>query len=328
MDLIKKFDERIRQINDALNKTLSNGEPKILYDAARHLPLAGGKRLRPLFVMLSAESVGGKGEDSLPFGLAVEIVHNFTLVHDDIMDKSSLRRGLETVHIKFGEPTAIIAGDLLFAKAFEVLYELKVEPVVFKKLNYVLIKSVEEICDGQQLDMEFEKRKMVSEEEYLSMIEKKTASLFSCATTGGAIIGGGNEKQVDALKRYGKFFGLAFQIWDDYLDLCGKEEEVGKDIGNDLRNGKKTLIVAHALSNADEKEKKILSSVLGNKRATHEDIKRAVEILSNIGSIEYARKKAERYSETAKSVLDDVLRDSDSKNVLKELAEYAISRRR
>jgi geranylgeranyl diphosphate synthase type I len=328
MDLVKKFDREIEEINRELKRVLPEKEPKMLYRAVRHLPLAGGKRLRPLLVILSAESLGGSSRDAIPFGLAVEMVHNFTLVHDDIMDRSLLRRKLETVHVKFGEATAIVAGDVLFAKAFEVLHELKVKPEIFKRLNYLLIKSVEEICDGQQLDMEFERRKRVSEREYLSMIEKKTASLFLCATTGGAILAGGNEREIDALARYGRFFGLAFQIWDDCLDLYGEEEEIGKEIGNDIRNGKKTLILAHALSNAGESDREFLLSTLGNKDARSTTIKKVVEILTNTGSLDYAMERARDYARRAKESIENILQESDSKNSLKELAEYAISRKR
>ncbi|HID25250.1 MAG TPA: polyprenyl synthetase family protein, partial [Thermoplasmata archaeon] len=247
MDIKKRFRREIEEINSALEKFLVDGGPRNLYSAAKYLPLAGGKRLRPLLTLLSAEAVDGEGSKALPFGLAVEIVHNFTLVHDDIMDKSRLRRGSEAVHIRFGEPTAILAGDLLFAKAFEILQQVDTDPLTFKELNRLVIGCVERICEGQQLDMDFERQKMVTEKEYMDMIEKKTASLFSCATKGGAIIGGGNKEETDALAAYGRFFGLSFQIWDDYLDLCGKQQEIGKVIGNDIRDGKKTLIVTHAL---------------------------------------------------------------------------------
>ncbi|HEC81432.1 MAG TPA: polyprenyl synthetase family protein [Thermoplasmatales archaeon] len=278
MDIKKRFKKQLKEIDASLENFLSNGEPKTLYNAVRHLPLAGGKRLRPLLAMTSAEAVGGEGTKTLPFGLSLELIHNFTLVHDDIMDKARLRRGLETVHIKFGEPTAIIAGDTLFAKAFEILHNLDVDPLKFKEINKLLVLHVEEICEGQQIDMEFEGKKKVDEKKYLTMISKKTASLFSCATEGGAIIGRGNKKEVEALSKYGKYFGLAFQIWDDYLDLSGDEKEFGKVIGNDIRDGKKTLMVIHALKHADNKQKNKLLSILGRKDASEEDIHQAIKI--------------------------------------------------
>ena len=187
MDLKQELNKRAAIFNRELEKYLKNGYPEILYDAARHLPLAGGKRLRPCLSMLSCEAVGGDIQEVMPLAVSLELIHNFTLIHDDIMDKSSLRRNLPAVHIKFGEPTAIIAGDLLFAKAFEVMHDIFNDPFVFKRVNFGLINCVREICEGQQLDMEFEKKQDVSEKEYIEMIRRKTAVLFKFSAEGGAI---------------------------------------------------------------------------------------------------------------------------------------------
>ena len=322
-----KLKPRINNINMHLSRYLSDGKPTSLYDAVRHLPLAGGKRLRPTIAMLSAEAVGGDGKKTLPFGIAIEIIHNFTLVHDDIMDRSNLRRGIETVHMRFGENTAIIAGDVLFAKAFEIMHDLDVSPSLLNELIYITIKCVEEICEGQQLDMEFEKKRSISEEDYIEMIKKKTAVLFSCASRGGGMIGGGKENEIKALSRYGTYLGLAFQIWDDYLDLYGKEESLGKDIGNDIRNGKKTLIIVNAIENADENERKKLLSILGKKDASEEEVRDIVKILSEIGSIDYAKGKALYYSSLAKKELN-FSKVKSARDLLERLAEYAISRER
>ncbi|HDO19137.1 MAG TPA: polyprenyl synthetase family protein [Thermoplasmatales archaeon] len=327
MDIISRFSEKIDAVNSAIDKFLRIREPKRLYSATRHLPLAGGKRLRPILAMLSTEAVGEDWKKTIPFAVSLELLHNFTLVHDDIMDRSDLRRGIETVHVKFGEPTAILAGDILFAKSFEVLYELDIDDAIFKTVNRLLIDCIEEICDGQQIDMEFESRKYVSEEEYLEMIEKKTSALFSCATTGGAIIGDGNNREVDSLSLYGRFFGLAFQIWDDYLDIAGEEGEFGKKIGNDIRCGKKTLMIVHATKNADGREKETIFSILGKKDATDEEINEVMEILTKSGSIDYAKKKALHFAEKAKEQLR-VLPDSRAKRDLIELVDFAISRER
>jgi len=166
MDLKRELSKRVDIFNKELEQYLKDGAPKALYDAARHLPLAGGKRLRPCISMLSCEAVLGNAKQMMPLAASVELLHNFTLVHDDIMDKSKLRRNLPTVHIKFGEPTAIMAGDLLFAKSFEVMHDLPVDPSTFKILDQNLVKCIEEICEGQQLDIEFEQRKIIAEREY------------------------------------------------------------------------------------------------------------------------------------------------------------------
>ena len=187
MDLKKELKKRTDFFNFELTNYLKNGYPKILYDAARHLPMAGGKRLRPAISIISCESVSGNIKNVIPLAISIELIHNFTLVHDDIMDKSNIRRNIPTVHNQYGEPTAIIAGDLLFTKSFEVMHNFSGDPSIFKKLNYKIVNSIREVCEGQQLDMEFEKRNNVTEEEYFEMIQKKTSALFMLAAEGGSI---------------------------------------------------------------------------------------------------------------------------------------------
>src|SRR5512136_1651200 len=214
MDVKQELKKRADFFNQQLEKFLKNGKPETLYDAARHLPLAGGKRLRPCIAMISCESVKGDITNVIPLSIALELIHNFTLVHDDIMDKSKLRRNIPTVHTKFGEPTAIMAGDLLFAKAFEAIHQTQGDLCVFKNVEYGLIDCIREICEGQELDIEFEKRQNVSEDEYIEMILKKTAVFFMYAAEAGAILGGATKEQSQALNEYGKNLGLAFQIHD------------------------------------------------------------------------------------------------------------------
>ena len=325
MDLKQELSKRTSIFNKELEKYLKNGYPEILYDAARHLPFAGGKRLRPCLSMLSCEAVGGDIKEVMPLAVSLELIHNFTLVHDDIMDKSSLRRNLPAVHIKFGEPTAIIAGDLLFAKAFEVMHDIFNDPFVFKRVNFGLINCVREICEGQQLDMEFEKKQDVSEKEYIEMIRRKTAVLFKFAAEGGAILGDGTKKEIKALDEYGESLGLAFQIRDDYLDMSSDEGTLGKDIGNDIRNGKKTLIAVRSISNAAGDDKKLLEKIFGNKNASEHEVKRVYDLFKEMKSIEYAKNTALEYSIKAKKALD-ILDDSDAKQILIGLAEYSITR--
>jgi len=325
MDLKQELNKRAAILNRELEKYLKNGYPEILYDAARHLPLAGGKRLRPCLSMFSCEAVGGDIQKVMPLAVSLELIHNFTLVHDDIMDKSYLRRNLPAVHIKYGEPTAIIAGDLLFAKAFEVMLDIFDNPSVFKRLNFGLINCVREICEGQQLDMEFEKKQDVSEKEYIEMIRRKTAVLFKFSAEGGAILGGGTKEEIKALDKYGESLGLAFQIRDDYLDMSSDEGTLGKDIGNDIRNGKKTLIAVRSISYATGDDKKLLDKIFGNKGASEQEVKRVYNLFKDIKSIEYAKNAALEYSIKAKKTLD-ILDNSDAKQVLIGLAEYSITR--
>ncbi len=326
MDLETELANRADVFNKELEIFLKKGEPKTLYDAARHLPLAGGKRLRPVMAMVACESVGGDVKKVMPVAIAAELIHSFTLVHDDIMDKSSLRRNHPTVHVKFNEPTAIMAGDLLFAKAFESLHNLIGDLSVFKKVDYGLINIIREICEGQQMDMEFENRKIVKEDEYLEMIRKKTAVFFQYVTEAGGIVGGGTSKQINGLNVYGGSVGLGFQIQDDYLDMSSDEETLGKDIGMDIRNGKKTLIAVHSLNKARGEDRKILHKIFGNNNATDDEVKQVYGLFNKLGSVEYARKTTKIYDKKAKKALN-VLDGSDAKNILLELADYSTVKR-
>jgi geranylgeranyl diphosphate synthase type I len=325
MDIEYELNKRADFFNNQLEKFLNVGNPETLYDAARHLPLAGGKRLRPCFSLISCEAVKGDIIKVIPLAIALELIHNFTLVHDDIMDKSKLRRNLPTVHIKYGEPSAILAGDLLFIKAFESMHNISIDCSIFKNVEFGFIDFIKEICEGQQLDMDFENRKIINEEEYIEMIRKKTAVFFQFAAEAGAIIGGGTQDESNALNEYGLNAGLGFQIWDDYLDISSDELTLGKDIGNDIRNGKKTLIAVHCLNNAEGDDKKLLEKIFGNKNATEDEVKQVYEIFKKRKSIDYAKNTALNYIEKAKSALDKIS-DSDSKQILIELADYSIKR--
>ena len=327
MDLKMELKKRADFFNTQLEKFVQGGSPETLYNAMRHLPLAGGKRLRPVLSMISCESVNGDITKVIPLSIACELAHNFTLVHDDLMDKSKMRRGIPSVHIKYGESTAINAGDLLFVKAFESLHKTTIDLNVFKNVEYGLIDCIRAISEGQQLDMEFEKRKIVTEEEYFEMIRKKTAVFFQYAAEAGAIIGGAKSEQSNALSQYGLNLGLGFQIWDDYLDLSSDLETLGKDIGNDIRNGKKTLIACHCLKNTKGKDKKILDKIFGNLNATDEQVKNVYNLFRKTGSVDYAKEKAINFISTAKQALN-VVPNSNAKQILTCLADYVINRKK
>jgi geranylgeranyl diphosphate synthase type I len=325
MDLISTLNHKAEEFNSYWKKYFPKGEPAALFEASWHLPSGGGKRLRPIIAMLTCESIIGNYKNVMPFAAALELIHNFTLVHDDIMDKSSLRRNLQTVHIKYSEPTAILAGDYLFAKAFAALYDLKVDNVLYKELNNGLVKSILDICEGQQLDMEFERRLIVTESEYLDMIMKKTAVLFQISSKGGALVANANQNIVKSMADFGLYLGISFQIWDDYLDLSSDATTLGKDIGNDIRNGKKTLIAVNALQNASGHQKELLNRVFGNLKATDTDIHEVFNLFKDLKSIEYARNTALAYDKKAKECLN-VLDESSAKQFLMSLADFAIER--
>ncbi|KYK32843.1 MAG: geranylgeranyl pyrophosphate synthase [Thermoplasmatales archaeon SG8-52-3] len=325
MDIDFELKKRADFFNTQLEKFLEGGNPESLYNAARHLPLAGGKRLRPCFSLISCEAVKGDIIKVIPLAISLELIHNFTLIHDDIMDKSNLRRNFPTVHVKYGEPSAINAGDLLFIKAFESMHNISIDCPSFKNVEFGFIDFIKEICEGQQLDMDYENRKIINVEEYIEMIRKKTAVFFQYAAEAGAIVGGGTKEEINALNEYGLNAGLGFQIWDDYLDISSDEETLGKDIGNDIRNGKKTLIAVHCLNNANGEDKIFLDSIFGNINATEDEVKQVFDLFKKLRSIDYAKNTALNYITKAKNALDKIP-DSDAKQLLIELADYSIKR--
>lgn len=312
--------KRAKLVDEAIPKFLPITPPDELYQAMRHLLDAGGKRLRPSALLLAAEAVGGKPENMLPAALAVEFVHNFTLIHDDIMDEADLRRGLPTVHKKYGVPRAIIAGDALYSKAFEILSCTKSEPAQIVESIELLSKTSTDICEGQWMDMNFQMRKDVKEEEYMRMVEKKTAVLFAAAVKIGAILSGGNRDVSRALWDFGIKTGIGFQIYDDVIDLITPEEILGKAQGGDIIEGKRTLIVIHALS------KGVTIEALGKYNATRSEVAAALTALKESGSIDYAMTKAIGFIEEGKSMLK-ALPETEAKNILIGLADYMIARK-
>lgn len=317
-------------VDDFILNNVLKGKPDYLYSASSHLLKAGGKRLRPTLLILSSRVIGGSEEKAIPAAAAVEILHNFTLVHDDVMDMDDFRRGVPTVHKVWGIPTAIIAGDLLFSKSFEALLKLKELNVDYKsivKSAEILAHAASTIAEGQAMDMAFEERVDVSEEEYFAMIYKKTAVLFEAATKIGALIGGGSIHEIEALGTYGKYLGLAFQIQDDILGIIGEEKKLGKPVGSDIREGKKTIIILHALRKATPKEKEKILETLGNRTLCSEIIAEIITLFKDLGSINYAKELALKYANAAKTIIDNLdVKDMEAKEMLIELTDYVVKR--
>ncbi len=319
MDLMEEIKKRSSHVDKGIEEYLPIEKPYELYKAARYLPDAGGKRLRPAAVILAAEAVGSDIRTVLPAAVAVELVHNFTLVHDDIMDSDDIRRGMPAVHVKWGEAAAILAGDTLYSKAFEIITNAKGEPSRILKCVDVLSRACRDICEGQWMDVEFEDRSDVTEEEYLEMIEKKTGVLYAASMMIGAIMGGASDEVADAFYESGRLIGIAFQIYDDVIDMTSAEEILGKVRGSDIMEGKKTLIAIHALNNG------VQLDIFGKGRATTEEINEAVCVLEDAGSIDYVRCLAFSYVEKGKNLLD-IVEDSPAKDILLEIADYMIKR--
>ena len=298
-----------------------------LSNAMMHLIEGGGKRLRATLPWLVGKAVGDSHSGLLDVGAAIEIVHNFTLVHDDIMDDDDTRRGLNAVHIEYGLPTAINAGDAMLAIAFERLVGAK--GLAHKDVGAMVNRlawMVRRVSEGQQLDIEFEDRIAVSESDYFEMIEGKTAVMFLTCAEVGARMSGADAETIQCMADWGLAVGLCFQLMDDLIDVLSDSDTLGKPAGSDLAQGKRTLMVIHALSQPDSPELNNLKAVLGKgESATQAEIDLGLAALKSIGSVDHARMKAEEYHKKAHSCLDR-LRDSPALLALRELTDYQLNR--
>lgn len=328
-ELNSYFDNVIENVNNYI-KNYIRSDIKMLEESSIYLFSAGGKRLRPIVLVASSDLIGGDRERAYKAGAAVEILHTFTLIHDDIMDRDNLRRGLPTVHVKWGEPIAILAGDFVHAKAYEALNEaLKgLNGDTYYKAFSLFIKSIEIISEGQAMDMSFENRYNVTEEEYIEMIKRKTAMLFSCSSALGGIINNASDEIVQNLAEYGLNLGISFQIVDDILGLIADEKELGKPIYSDIKEGKKTILVIKALNEASENERRIILSTLGNKNASKEDFEKTAEIIKKY-SLDYAYNLAQEYSSKSLYNLSKItVKNFTAEKALKYLAEFTVKRRK
>ena len=260
MKKTKQIENNAKVVNKFLNSKL-NGNPKKLYDAAGHLIVNGGKRLRPYMVIKSCQILGGKSSNAMIAASAVEMVHNFTLVHDDIMDNDEMRHGVPTVHKKFGMPIAILAGDVLFSKAFQIISESKLSPKATTHLISRLAKACVDVCEGQLLDIKMaDEKRIPTEKEYITMIGKKTAALFDVSCAMGAIAATNKSKDISNLSTFGKNLGIAFQITDDLIGVMGDPKVTKKPVGNDLREGKKSCLLYTSPSPRDRTSSRMPSS--------------------------------------------------------------------
>ena len=306
-------------IDKALDEYLPIVFPEELYRATRHLIKAGGKRLRPIVLLLGAQTVQPDiaVDAILPAAVSLELIHNFMLIHDDIMDADATRRSVETVHTKWGMSEAVLAGDALYGKAFEVLSYTKTQPDNVVKCLRLLSRACLHSCEGQWLDITFQNNKNVSEADYLDMVQKKTAVLYAAGLAMGGVLGGGSEDEVNALWQFGIALGIGFQIRDDVLDLVTPYEVLGKDRASDIIEGKMTLIMIHGLKHG--------IALDPSRLAVENGIDHAIEALQNTGSIDYATEKARELLEAGKSRLS-VIADSEAKSELLRLADHMLSR--
>ncbi len=295
--------------------------PETIYDPCRYLLQLGGKRIRPVLCLMANELFEDISEDAWSAAFGIELLHNFTLIHDDIMDKAPLRRGKPTIHHKYGLTAGILCGDVMCIYAYEELAKIKKSlPQVLQLFNRTAI----EICEGQQLDMDFEHRNDVSIGDYIHMITLKTSVLLACSLKMGAIAGGGLGDSANKLYAFGKNMGLAFQLQDDYLDAFGDTVKLGKQNGGDIKANKKTYLLIKALENADVTQKKEIEKLL--KEDTESKVPGMLELYSKTKADIQCREAVAQYSKMAFDCLEDVAIPAKRKHPLLELANYLLMR--
>ncbi len=331
--------ERRELVNEAIPEELPIQRPERLYEASRYLLDAGGKRLRPTMLLATAEALADVEALSVPYrtfptltdatvdimaaAVSVEGIQSFTLIHDDIMDDDDLRRGVPAVHREYDLETAILAGDTLYSKAFEIMLDTGAEPERTVQALDVLARTCTKICEGQSLDVSFEDRADVTPEEYLEMIEQKTAVLYGASACLPAVLLGAEQDTVDALYGYGLDVGRAFQIHDDVLDLTVPSEQLGKQRGSDLVEHKQTLITVHAREHGVDVGSLIDTNDVT--AVTEAEIDEAVATLEAAGSIEYANETARDLVDRGKDRLS-VVPDNEARDLLCQVADYLIER--
>ena len=326
-DLSTSISEVKELVESRIERALTHSKLTRLSGAMMHLLEGGGKRLRATLPWLVAKAVGDTHSGLLDVGAAIEIIHNFTLVHDDIMDDDDVRRGRPAVHIAYDLPTAINAGDAMLAIAFEAMAVAEgIEPELLPFLVKRIGRMVRKCSEGQQLDIEFENREVVSEEEYIEMIHGKTAAMFLTCAEVGSHLAGADEDVIQCMHDWGLALGLCFQLMDDLIDVLSDSDTLGKPSGSDVAQGKRTLMVIHALRQPPSQSKDDLLAVLGKgEDVTAEQVARGHQALHDLGSIEYAKVKAESYHRKAHDCLDRIS-DNPALRALRELTDYQLNR--
>ncbi|MHA7055860.1 polyprenyl synthetase family protein [Aquimarina sp. M1] len=310
---------------DYLSKKTIQKEPKNLYTPIAYILNLGGKRLRPTLVLMTSEIFGSSYKKALDAALAIEVFHNFSLIHDDIMDDAPLRRGKETVHEKWDVNTGILSGDAMLINAYQLFENYDGE--TFRQLAKLFTKTAIEVCEGQQYDIDFETRDDVTIPEYLKMIEYKTAVLVAAAMQMGAIIADASETCRSAIYNFGRLLGLAFQLQDDYLDAFGDPANFGKQVGGDIIENKKTFLYLMAIEHADISVRKQLEGLFSlNPENPSEKIKTVKTIFEATGAREKTRQEIEQYTRKAFKVLDDLSISEDKKKVLQTFGEQLMNR--
>lgn len=320
--MMSSFEELLQQFESRFSRRHFPKEPATLYDPAEYILGIGGKRIRPVLCLMGNELFDTIRPDAYEVATAIELFHNFTLVHDDIMDKAPLRRGKATVHAKYGESSALLAGDVMLAMAYE--YINKIDVTLLRKMATLFGKTVMEVSEGQQLDMDFEQRADVTLEEYIHMITLKTSVLLAASLQMGSILGGASGGNGDLIYQFGKNLGIAFQVQDDYLDAFGDPAKFGKQVGGDILANKKTFLLLHTLQSASPAHKAELEHLMTENPA--DKVERVLAIMRHSRVDEWAKDLKDQYLEKAITSLEEVAVLDVRKAPLRKLATFLVQR--
>ena len=320
-----KFKDYIKDLNNYLDKYLAFNDPKNLYDPVKYILNNGGKRLRSLFTLFISDLFSEKIDNALPAAASVEIFHNFTLVHDDIMDNAIIRRGNKTINDKWNNNTAILSGDVMLILSYKLLSNYQDQTYI--ELSKELNNTARLVCEGQQYDIDFATQNNVQIDDYFKMIELKTAELIACSFKFGGIVSEASETNIETLYKIGKNLGIAFQLEDDYLDAFGQSKDFGKKIGGDILEKKKTLLYILSKDHLEDKDKELFldtfnSSELGDDKK----IKTIKEYYTSSGSKQDLEDYIKKYYDISINLINDLELEEDKKNVFKEYCSSLINR--
>ena len=328
MDIFETLSADAKLVERSMQQVIPrNKKPSEVYSLIWDLLDRGGKRFRPPLCMLSCQIVGGKKTAALPAATAIELFHNFTLIHDDIEDDSLLRRGKPTLHILYGTPLAINAGDGLFMMVWRSMLSSKLPPAKNLISLRMLLSAFTNVLEGQAKELNWycAQSWKLSEKDYFDMVDGKTAALIEGACGVGAFIGGGSQQQIKTLSSFGSDIGIAFQIQDDILNIAGDEKKYGKEIGGDITEGKRTLMTIHYLAHASKKDRFAMIKILNSKTKKKSVILHTIRLLKASGSVNYAKMIARRYALRAKAALRGVPQKNATKKLI-NLADFLINR--
>ncbi|OAD91759.1 polyprenyl synthetase [Aequorivita soesokkakensis] len=322
MDFLKKYNQVLQEY---LDSAVAQKEPRQLYDPIKYILSLGGKRLRPLLTLMVCDFFGTDFKKAIHAALAVELFHNFSLIHDDIMDNAPLRRGQKTVHEKWDVNTAILSGDAMLILAYRFFENY--EPQMFQELARLFSETALQVCEGQQHDMDFETRDDVTLVEYIKMIDHKTAVLLGAAMKMGAIVAEASESDKDKIYQFGRNLGIAFQLQDDYLDVFGNPETFGKQVGGDIIANKKTFLYLMAIGQGSSVQAEELEHLFSiNPKDPTDKISTVKEIFRTSGAAEATRDEIEKYSMHAYSILETITISEEKREVFREFGNSLMQR--